>query len=114
MAEIPDSSSAAADREYLRRRIEEYSKSAKAGQHFQEGFYGSTTSHLTLEQFKKREEQWRVNPFRSPKVSDEKLLSRLQAGPKVAIVSQWSCFYCGADFENEASLLDHEDDCAEA
>lgn len=113
MAEIPDSSSAEADREFLRRRIEEYTKSAQAGQHFKEGFYGSPTPHLTVEQFKKREEQW-VNPFRSPKVSDEKLLSRLQAGPKVAIVSQWSCFYCGSEFENEASLLDHEDDCAEA
>jgi predicted Zn-ribbon and HTH transcriptional regulator len=26
----------------------------------------------------------------------------------------WVCFYCGAVFDDEDTLLDHEDDCAEA
>jgi DNA-directed RNA polymerase subunit RPC12/RpoP len=34
--------------------------------------------------------------------------------PPKAPPMKWPCFYCSAEFENEDSLLDHEDDCAEA
>lgn len=52
-------------------------------------------------------------PLAHVTIPDE-ILAGLLMPPAVAPVAPWLCFYCGAGFEDEDSLLDHEDDCAEA
>lgn len=86
--------------------------------------FGHKWSSVPIQTFDQKAEEYRcqrcnlikrvmVAAGQPTKIPDE-ILAGLLMPPAVAHVAPWICFYCGAGFEDEDSLLDHEDDCAEA